>query len=126
VQYQLLKLGIDSARLTTDAGIDLVVYALGNRAAFTVPVKANLAPKAAGGGGPLSRGWFFPHTSPAQLLPLVAFDSDRVWLFTMAEAQQLAQQHSEAGITLYWAIEPGASRVGPRRSESDMDPYCSR
>ena len=26
VQYQLLKMGIDSARMTTDAGIDLVVY----------------------------------------------------------------------------------------------------
>lgn len=25
-QYQLLKLGIDSARLTTDSGIDLVAY----------------------------------------------------------------------------------------------------
>ena len=26
VQYQLLKMGIDSARMTTDAGVDLVVY----------------------------------------------------------------------------------------------------
>ena len=29
VQYQLLKMGIDSARMTTDAGVDLVVYAPG-------------------------------------------------------------------------------------------------
>ena len=35
VQYQLLKMGIDSARMTTDAGIDLVVYAPGNRSAST-------------------------------------------------------------------------------------------
>lgn len=27
VQYQLVRLGIDSARMTTDSGIDLVVYA---------------------------------------------------------------------------------------------------
>jgi hypothetical protein len=33
VQYQLLKIGIDSARMTTDAGVDLVVYAPGIRLA---------------------------------------------------------------------------------------------
>ena len=51
VQYQLLKVGIDSARLTTDAGIDLVVYAPGTAEATTVQVKANLAAKPAGGKG---------------------------------------------------------------------------
>lgn len=44
VQYRLLKVGIDSARLTTDAGIDLVVYAPGNAAAMTVQVKTNFLP----------------------------------------------------------------------------------
>jgi hypothetical protein len=39
VQYQLVKLGIDSARLTTDAGVDLVVYAPGDQSARTVQVK---------------------------------------------------------------------------------------
>ena len=29
VQYQLLKMGIDSSRMTIDAGIDLVMYAPG-------------------------------------------------------------------------------------------------
>jgi hypothetical protein len=51
VQYRLLKVGIDSARLTTDAGIDLVVYAPGSAEATTVQVKTNLAPKPAGGKG---------------------------------------------------------------------------
>lgn len=40
VQYQLLKLGIDSARLTTDSGIDLVMYVpgtLANRQRFHDP-----------------------------------------------------------------------------------------
>jgi diacylglycerol kinase family enzyme len=36
VQYQLLKMGIDSARMTTDAGVDLVVCAAGDGSAFTV------------------------------------------------------------------------------------------
>ncbi len=98
VQYQLLKLGIDSARLTTDAGIDLVVYAPGDRAAHTVQVKANLRPKPAGGSGPLSRSWYFPHECPAELPALAALDADSVWLFTLEEAQELAQQNSAHGI----------------------------
>lgn len=44
VQYQLLKLGIDSARLTTDSGIDLVMYVPGHHTAATIQVKANVAP----------------------------------------------------------------------------------
>jgi hypothetical protein len=44
VQYQLLKIGVDSARMTTDAGVDLVVYAPGDRSASTVQVKTNMAP----------------------------------------------------------------------------------
>jgi hypothetical protein len=51
VQYQLLKLGIDSARTTTDAGVDLVVFAPGNRSASTVHVKTNMSAKPAGGRG---------------------------------------------------------------------------
>lgn len=47
VQYQLLKLGIDSARLTTDSGIDLVMYVPGHLTATTIQVKANVAPKPA-------------------------------------------------------------------------------
>jgi len=56
VQYQLLKAGIDSARMTTDAGGDLMVYAPGDRSASTVQVKTNMGAKPAGGRGPLSRG----------------------------------------------------------------------
>lgn len=121
VQYQLLKVGIDSARLTTDAGIDLVVYAPGNAEATTVQVKANLAAKPAGGKGQLSRGWDFPHTCPAQLLALVALDQDCVWLFTMAEAGELAQQHSPMGIRkLYWLVNPPTGGAAGARHQGQM------
>ncbi len=43
VQYQLLKMGIDSARMTTDAGVDLVVYAPGDRSASTVTFSQRLS-----------------------------------------------------------------------------------
>lgn len=94
VQYRLLKLGIDSVRMTTDAGIDLVVYAPGDRSATTVQVKTNLAPKPVGGRGPMSRGLYFPHDCPAQVIALVALDVDTVWLLPLEEAKQHAQQHS--------------------------------
>jgi hypothetical protein len=87
VQYQLLKMGIDSARMTTDAGVDLVVYAPRDRSASTVQVKTNTSAKPAAGRGPLSRGWYFPDQCPAQLLAFVALDTDTAWLFTLKEAQ---------------------------------------
>jgi hypothetical protein len=122
VQYRLLKLGIDSARLTTDAGIDLVVYAPADRSALTVQVKANLGPKPSGGKGPLGRAWYFPHSCPAQLLALVALDVDMVWILTIDEARDLAQQHSDKGMRqLYWRRD----RVGrtTTRFENDMAEY---
>ena len=113
VQYQLLKMGIGSARMTTDAGIDLVVYAPGNRSASTVQVKSNVRAKPSGGRGPLSRGWYFPDQCPAQLLAFVALDTYTAWLFTLKEAQGLARQHSERGTRqLYWRLE--AALAGPK------------
>jgi len=106
VQYKLLKLGIDSARMTTDAGIDLVVYSPGDRSATTVQVKSNRAPKPAGGTGPLSRGWYFPDDSPADMVALVALDADMAWLMTLKEARELAQQHSARGMRqIYWRVQ---------------------
>jgi hypothetical protein len=124
VQYRLLKVGIDSARLTTDAGIDLVVYAPGRAEATTVQVKTNLAPRPAGGKGQLSRGWDFPDACPAQLLALVVLDTDRAWLFTIAEARDLAQQHSPKGSRkLYWLLDPPPGRASGARHEEQMTQY---
>jgi hypothetical protein len=124
VQYQLLKLGVDSARLTTDAGVDLVVYAPGDRSASTVQVKANFGPKPSGGRGPLSRSWYFPHHCPAQLIALVALDTDKVWLFTLEEAQGLAQQHSDRGNRqLYWRLEAALPGAAAPRDEGQMATY---
>lgn len=103
VQYKLLKLGIDSARLTTDAGVDLVAYAPGGERAFTVQVKSVLRESPAGGRGKLAVGWRFPHDTKAQLLAFVRLDKDMVWLMTREEAQRRAQQHTSSGLrNLYW------------------------
>ena len=124
VQYQLLKMGIDSARITTDSGVDLVVYAPGDRSAHTVQVKTNLSARPEGGRGPLSRGWYFPDQCPAQLLAFVALDTDTAWLFTLNEAQDLAQQHSGRGIRqLYWRLKPAPAGPKSPLHEAQMVDY---
>jgi hypothetical protein len=106
VQYQLLKMGVDSSRMTIDAGIDLVVYAPGKRTASTVQgPRTIMGAKPAGGRGAPSRGWFFPDNCPAQLLAFVTLDTNTAWLFTLQEAQDLAQQRSQAGnYQVYWRV----------------------
>ncbi len=119
VQYKLLKLGIDSARLTTDSGIDLVMYAPGHQTAATIQVKTNLAPKPAGGKGKLTLGWAFPDNSPAQWLACVDMSTDSVWMFPINEARQLAQQERADGTRLLYFYTDES--VGPNsRRSNDM------
>ena len=107
VQYRLLKMGLDSARLTTDSGVDLVVYSPTTAQAITVQVKTVREPTPAGGRGKLAVGWNFPHDLRAQVLATVVLSEDEVWLFTLHEAQGLAQQHSDRGMRrLYWYTAP--------------------
>lgn len=106
VQYQLLKRGIDSARLTTDSGIDLVMYVPGSHEAATVQVKARFGPAPSGGKGKLSIGFPFPHSCPAQWLACVDLSRDLVWLFHIDEAREKAQQHRADGSRLlYWYVD---------------------
>ncbi|OBB32572.1 hypothetical protein A5792_02465 [Mycolicibacterium peregrinum] len=116
VQYQLLKLGIDSARLTTDSGIDLVMYVPGHQSAATIQVKANVAPKPAGGKGKELLSWPFPDDSKAQWLACVDLSTDSAWLFRIDEARRLAQQKHAGGTRLLYfytdeSVGPKALRV---------------
>jgi hypothetical protein len=123
VQYQLLKYGIDSARLTTDSGIDLVMYVPGTKHAATIQVKSVAVPKPATPNGKPIVGVGFPHTCKAQWLAICDLSRNRVWLFTIDRARKLAQQHNSKGLRqLYWHIE-STERKGVPYAESDMDPY---
>jgi len=50
------------------------------------------------------------------LLAFVALDTDKAWLFTLKEAQELAQERSKRGIRqLYWRLEEApAGSKSPR------------
>lgn len=106
VQYRLLLLGIDSSQMSTDAGIDLVAYCPGSRAAHTIQVKTNLKPKPGGGTGKLGLDWWVPEASPAQLAALVDLSEQRVWMFTHQEIAEHAQQHPEGRFHLYMYVDP--------------------
>jgi len=58
VQYKLIKQGVDSARMTTDSGIDLVAYSDKGEKAYTIQVKTKEQPVLAGGKGKRALGWF--------------------------------------------------------------------
>jgi hypothetical protein len=73
-------------------------------------------------------GWYFPDRCPAQLLAFVALntdtDTDTAWLFTLKEAQGLAQQHSERGMRqLYWRLKAAPAGPKPPRYEAQMADY---
>lgn len=101
VQYQLLKYGIESAHLTTDSGIDLVVYSSGRKRARTIQVKANLKPKPGGGRGKPALDWWVPDNSPAEIFALVDVSKNQVWLLTQSELKRVAQQHSSGRYHFY-------------------------
>jgi hypothetical protein len=118
VQYQLLKQGIDSARLTTDSGIDLVMYVPGHRTAATIQVKTNLASKPAGGKGKDLLSWPFPDDSKAQWLACVDMSTDRVWMFQIDEARELAQQkHADGTRLLYFYTDESVGSKSLRVSD---------
>lgn len=109
VQYRLLLLGIESAPMSTDTGIDLVAYARGRKHPATIQVKANLKPKPGGGKGRAAIDWWLPDDSPAELVAFVNLESQVVWLMTHAEVQEYAQQHSGGRHHLYMYTDPAAS-----------------
>lgn len=126
VQYRLVKVGIDSARLTTDSGVDLVAYSPGATSAVTIQVKTQATPTPSGGKGALSVGFFFPDNLRAQLLAVTLLSTDAVWLFTREEARELAQQFNTRGNRqLYWYMQPRPPRAGASapRHAGDMEPY---
>jgi hypothetical protein len=125
VQYRLLKLEIDSARLTTDSGVDLVVYAPFDGSATTVQVKTVRAPTPSGGSGKAAIGWNFPHECKAEVLALALLSTDEVWLFTLAEAREIAQQHTSSGSRrLYWYTDESIAQInGVPLKALDLEAY---
>ena len=105
VQYLLLLRGIESAPMTTDAGVDLVTYSHQSSRPTTIQVKTNHNPKPAGGKGRPALDWWIAEHTPAQLVALVDLSTQRVWLFTLTEIAKLSQQKSSGRYHLYMYLD---------------------
>lgn len=106
VQLELLKRGVESAPMTTDAGIDLVAFSDRKRDALTIQVKTNDRPKPGGGTGRLALDWWVPVNSPADLVAFVDLSSSRVWLLRMKELAKCAQQQSSGRYHFFMSVDP--------------------
>lgn len=99
-------LGVESAALSTDAGIDLVAYAPRVMGAQTIQVKTNYRSKPSGGKGKEALDWWIAEDNPAQLVALVDLSSKRIWIFQKTELAMLAQQRSSGRLHLYMYTDP--------------------
>ena len=112
VQYKLLKLGIESAPMTTDAGVDLVAFAPEEQRTVTIQVKANESPKPGGGRGKLALDWWIADDCPSELAAFVDVSTDCVWLVTKDELVAMAQRHSGGRVHFYMYVDMAARPRG--------------
>jgi hypothetical protein len=119
VQLELLRRGIESAPMSTDSGVDLVVYSPKRKVATTVQVKSNFQPKPGGGKGKPALDWWISEENPADLIALVDLSTDRIWLFRKDELSQFAQQKS-GGRYHHMYTDPTAR---PKKTERSAHVY---
>ena len=108
VQLRLLAIGVDSAPMSTDVGVDLVAYSPKSRRPLTIQVKANLRSKPGGGRGKAALDWWIPADSPAQFIALADHSSENVWLLSRQELALHAQQRSSGRFHIYMYTDPTA------------------
>ena len=119
VQYELLRLGIESAQMTTDTGIDLVAYLPEEKRAITVQVRTIFAPEPGGGKGKLALDWWVRKNSPADMVALVDLQSESIWLLSHEELVKVAQQQNTARLHFYFYADEGVGKIGSARREYD-------
>ncbi|HVW79042.1 MAG TPA: hypothetical protein VHB45_15615 [Alloacidobacterium sp.] len=115
VQYELLRFGIDSAPMTTDAGIDLVAYSGVKGRSVTLQVKTNLTPKPGGGKGAPAVDWWVSEDCPAELYAFADLSTRRVWILTKNELASAAQQRSNGRLHLYMYTNADSGSTGYAR-----------
>ena len=106
LQYKLLLLGIESSRMTTGTGIDLVAYSSRNRKAYTIQIKTNENPTPNGENGKLTLGWWVPDDCPADLVAFVDLASSSVWLFSTGEISKYSQKRYRGRQHFYFYVDP--------------------
>ena len=101
VQFRLLLLGVDSAPMSTDVGVDLVAYSPRRAEPISIQVKTNLKSKPGGGKGKAALDWWVSVDTPARYIALVDLASDSVWLLSREDLATVAQQQSSGRYHIY-------------------------
>ncbi len=125
VQFKLLSMGIDTANLTTDSGIDLVAYLPNTKKALTIQVKTNLKPQIGGGKGSLSLGWYLKENSSADLVALVDLESESIWMFKHLDFVNVAQQKASGKLHFYMYLDDDV-KVRSKALQSRFSAYLLR
>lgn len=110
LQYKLLLLGIESSRMKTTTGIDLVAYSSRNRRALTIQVKTNEKPTPSSENGKLILGWWVPDDCPADLVAFVDLSTNSIWLFSRGEIPKYAQKRYRGRQNFYFNVDPRADQ----------------
>ena len=124
LQYKLLLLGIESSRMTTGSGIDLVAYSSRNRKAYTVQVKTNESPTPSGENGKLTLGWWVPEDCPTDLVAFVDLASSSVWLFSTGEISKYSHKRYRGRHHFYFYVDPTVDiRAGQLTHQVHFDEF---
>ena len=98
--------------MTTDTGIDLVAFSTEQKDSFTFQVKTTFEARPGGGKGRMSLDWWLPKDCPADFSAFVDLSTQRIWLMTIEEVSQLAQQQPNTSYHFFMTVDPEAA---PRR-----------
>ena len=120
-QFRLLQLGIESAPMTTDTGIDLVAYSKKQTDSFTIQVKTCHESRPGGGKGKLGIDWWIPAECPANYVGLVDIQRARVWIMKMSEIEEAAQQKPEGRLHFFMMTDSAASARRDGKPHHDYD-----
>lgn len=120
-RYKLLLHGVESAPLTTDVGVDLVAYSGTARRALTIQVKTVLKPTTLWAKGRMALAWTMQRDGSAEIAALVDLSAGRVWLLTMKQFFELAQQQRPLNAQLLLFADVA---VGSGGDEAGVDKFA--
>ena len=124
VQYVLLKHGIESAPLTTDTGIDLVVYPRTATSNWPADKPVTIQIKTSTYRGSATNKWLewnLPNNCPADYVSIVDLERNKVWFFKLADFKSVATKSGEQ-LRLWWPPPEYDYPKAPRH-ESDFAKY---
>ncbi|OQX85085.1 MAG: hypothetical protein B6D63_03010 [Candidatus Latescibacteria bacterium 4484_7] len=102
-------------------GIDLLVSMKKPVRQFGLLVVSNLRPKKVGGQGKMALDWWVPKNTTADVIACVDLSTLRVWLFSIEEFKNLAQQKTSSKYHLYMYTEKMVALRGEKTFKFDYE-----